>query len=82
MAKNNFVAEIIFNVDINLDIELNDGCASQFKIVRAVQRFATRNIRWIPVYFETSHGKSKSDGLGGFVKGHASRVVASKFRRG
>ena len=44
MAKNNFVAEIIFNVDINLDTELNDGCASQFKIVRAVQRFATRNI--------------------------------------
>ena len=35
-------------------------------------------MRCIYVYFETSHGKSKSDGLGGVVKGYASREVASK----
>ena len=30
------------------------------------------------VFFEASHGKSKSDGLGGVVKGYASREVTSK----
>ena len=30
------------------------------------------------VYFETSHGKSKSDDLDGVVKGYVSREVASK----
>ena len=29
------------------------------------------------VYFETSHGKSKSDGLWGIAKGYASREVAA-----
>ena len=32
----------------------------------------------IYVFFEASHGKSKSDGLGGVVKGYASREVTSK----
>ena len=67
------------NVDIDLDIEFNDGCPSQFKCVRAIHRFVSRNKRCIRVYFETSHGKSKSDGLGGVVKGYASREVASKM---
>ena len=66
------------NVDIDLDIEFNDGCASRFKCIRTIYRFASRNMRCIRVYFETSHGKSKSDGFGGVVKGYSSREVASK----
>ena len=33
----------------------------------------------IHVYFETSHSKSKSNGLGGLVKGYPSREVAPKM---
>ena len=61
-----------FNVDINLNI---DGCASQLKWIHAIQCFASRNMQYICVYFETCHGKSKSDGLCGVVKGYASRVI-------
>ena len=35
-------------------------------------------MRCMRVFFETSHGKSKPDGLGGVVKGYANREVASK----
>ena len=35
-------------------------------------------MRCIHVYFETGHDKSKSDGLGGVVKGYSSREVALK----
>ena len=61
------------NVDIDLDIKFNDWYARQFKCI-----FASRNMRCMLVFFETSHGKSKPDGLGGVVKGSASREVASK----
>lgn len=64
-------------VDIEMDVEFNDGCASQYKCIKAIQSFATRKIPSVRVYFETSHGKSKSDGLGGVVKGYASRDVAA-----
>ena len=57
------------NVDIDLDMEFNSECPSQFKCIRAIHRFGSRNMQCIYVYFETSHGKSKSDGLGGVVKG-------------
>ena len=30
------------------------------------------------VYFETSHGKSRSDGLGGVVKGYVTGEMAAK----
>ena len=66
------------NVDMDLDIEFNDGCASSFKCICVIHCFDSRNMQCIRVYFETSHGKSKSDGLGGIVKGYASRKVASK----
>ena len=33
-----------FNVDFDLDIEFNDGCASQFKCNKAVHCFALRNM--------------------------------------
>ena len=64
-------------INIEIDIELNDGCASEYKYVRAIQSFARRNISSIRVYFETSHGRSKSDGLGAVVKGYANREVAA-----
>ena len=32
------------NVDIDLDIEFNDGCAIQFKCIRAIHRFTSRNM--------------------------------------
>ena len=64
-------------INIEIDIEFNDGCASQYKCLPAIQSFAWRNVSSIQVYFETSHGKSKSDSLGGVVKGYASREVAA-----
>ena len=66
------------NVDIDLDLELNDRCASLLKFIHAMQLLASKNMRWIRVNPETSGGKSKSDGLGGVMKGYASRKVASK----
>ena len=65
------------DINIEIDIEFNDGSASRYKYVRAIQSFARRNISSIRAYFETSHGKSKSDGLGDVVKGYASREVAA-----
>ena len=59
------------DIKIEIDIEFNDGCASQYKqykCVLAIQSFARRNVSFIWVYFETSHGKSKSDGLGVLLK--------------
>lgn len=48
---------------INHDIEYNDGCASQFKCIRAISTLARRNAKTTCVFCETSHGKSKSDGM-------------------
>ena len=63
------------DINIELDIEFNDGYTSQYKCVQAIQSFASRNVSSIRVYFETSHGKSKYDGLGGVFKGYASTEV-------
>ena len=65
------------DINIEIYIEFNDGCASQYKCVRAIQSFTRRNVSSIWVYFETSHGKSKSDGHRSVVKGYASREVAA-----
>ena len=64
-------------INVEIDIEFNNGCASQYKCLPAIQSFARRNASSIQVYFETSHGKSKSDSLGGVVKGYATREVAA-----
>ena len=56
------------DINIEIDIEFNDGCTSQYKCVWGIQSFARRNVSSIRVYFEISHGKSKSDSLGGVVK--------------
>ena len=42
--------------------------ASQYKAKTALHKIEMRNMLTIWVFFETSHGKSKSDGLGGVVK--------------
>ena len=60
---------------IEHDVEHNDGCAIQFKCIRAFSALARRNIKTTSIFCETSHGKSKSDGLGGVVKCYASRSV-------
>ena len=48
---------------IKHDIEYNDGCASQFKCIRAFSSLARRPVKTTRIFCETSHGKSKSDGL-------------------
>ena len=61
------------DINIEIDIEFNDNFASQYKCVWAIQSFARRNVSSIRMYFEISHGKSKSDS----VKGYASREAAA-----
>ena len=51
---------------VQVSINVYEG----FKVLR-------RNVLYIRVYFEISHGKSKSDSLGGVVKGYASREAAA-----
>ena len=67
-------------LSITHDVEYNDGCASQFKCIRAFAALARRDIKTTRIFCETSHGKSKSDGLGGVVKCYASRCVCSEKR--
>ena len=62
---------------VTYDIEFTDGCGSQFKSVTAFRLFAERSVRSKRIYFETAHGKSKSDGLGGVVKSYCSAAVNS-----
>ena len=59
-------------------IELNDGCAQQFKSIKAISLLSRWSYYLSWLYFETSHGKSKSDGLGGVVKSFVSRSVNSE----
>ena len=59
------------------DIEINDGCSTQFRSIKVFTEFAKRKIETARIYLETSHGKSKSDGLGGVVKSYVSSAVSS-----
>ena len=61
--------------NITHDIEYNDGCSSQFKCIKAFSSLARRNIKTTRIFCETSHGKSKSDGLGGVIKSFVYRDV-------
>ena len=63
------------NIPVTRDIEFNDGCSSQFKCINPFAQFSYRSVPTTRAYFETSHGKSKSDGLGGVVKCAATREV-------
>ena len=61
-------------------IEYDDGCSSQFKCIRAFSSLARYPVRTARIFWDTSRGKSKSDGLGGVVKAFASRAVCSERR--
>ena len=61
--------------NITHDIEYNDGCSIQFKCIKAFSSLARRNIKTTHIFCETSHGKSKSDGLGGVIKSFVYHVV-------
>ena len=59
-------------------IELNDGCAQQFKSIKAISQHSCRPYYLSRLHFETSYEKSKSDGLGGVVKSFVSTSVNSE----
>ena len=77
MLQNHYKKE---GVLVKHDIEYNDGCASQFKCIRAFSNLARRNIKTTRIFCETSHRKSKSDGLGGVVKSFASCAVCGEHQ--
>ena len=60
------------------DIEFNDGRGSQFKCINAISKVAERKVLTNCVYFESAHGKSKSECLGGVVKWFVSGKVAAE----
>jgi len=65
---------------ITHDIEYNDGCASQFKCIRAFSSLARIPVKTTRIFCDTSHGKSKYDGLGGVVKSFATCAVCGERR--
>ena len=66
------------NIEITHDIEFNDGCASQFKSIRAFSLFSHRPIHTDCIFFESSHGKGPSDGVGGVIKSVAANAVCAE----
>ena len=58
-------------LSITHTIEYNDGCTLQFKRIHAFSSLTRRKTKTTRVFCETSHGKSKSDGLGGVIKSYA-----------
>ena len=50
-------------VKINLDIEFNDDCGSQFKSIKSFWLFAKRKVHTERIYFESSHGKGCAEKL-------------------
>ena len=67
-------------LQINDGIEYDDGYSSHSKCIRAFSSLARRPVKTKRIFCETSHGKSKSDGLGGVVKVFGSSAVSSKRR--
>ena len=65
------------SVVVKHDIEFTDGCGSQFKSIKSFKMLTEHSIPTTRIYFETSYGKSKSDGLGGVVKSYCSAAVNS-----
>ena len=65
-------------LSITHNVGYNDGCASQFKCICAISSLARHSIKTTQIFCETSHGKSKSDGLGGVVKSYTTRTVCGK----
>ena len=65
-------------VEIVRDIEFNDGCAAQFTSIKSIGLFSKRSIHTERVYFESSHGKGPSDGVGGVIKSLVATAVCSQ----
>ena len=65
-------------VQINLDIEFNDGCASQLKSIKSFWLFVKRKVHTERTYFESSRSKDPSDGLGGVVKSVTTSAVCAE----
>ena len=65
-----------FSIDHN--IKYNDGCGMQFKYIQVFTSLARCRVKTSHIFTKTSHGKWKSDGLGGVVKSFASRAVCGK----
>ena len=65
-------------VEIVRDIEFNDGCAAQFKSIKSFGLFSKRSIHTDRVYFDLSHGKGPSDGVGGVIKSLVATAVCSQ----
>ena len=65
-------------VQISLNIEFNDGCASQFKSIKSFWLFAKSKVQNERIYFESSHGKGPFDGLGCVVKSVATSAVCAE----
>ena len=55
-----------------------DAVANLNAFVQWMQHFSSRNMWFVGVYFETSHGRSESDGFGGVVKGYTRRDMTTK----
>ena len=66
------------NIQISHDIEINDGCAAQYKSITAFSAFARREMQTTRIYIQSAYGKSKSGGLGGGIKAHVSMAVAGE----
>ena len=60
------------------EIEFKDTCSSQFKSTFAFYNLIKCPKQTAQAFFETYHGKSKSDGLGGVVKWYVSQDNAAK----
>ena len=61
-----------------IDSEFNDACSSQFKSIAAFTQYACHSVPTTRIFFETSHWKSKPDGLGQVKKGLATHKVKCK----
>ena len=66
------------NMPVLIDIEFNDGCSSQFKSIAAFTQYACHSVPTTRIFFETSHWKSKPDGLGRVKKGLATHKVNAR----
>ena len=61
---------------IDHDIEFNDGCSAQYKSIWVFWLFAKQTVKTDCVFFESSHGKGPSDGVGGVTKTMCAAAVS------
>ena len=65
------------SLGIEKEIVFTDGAGSQFKNIKMFSRLQDQPRETTREYFETSHGKSECDALGGYVKNKAKQIVAA-----